>query len=234
MNRLMKDIKGKGEENLLSIMALRSMAKAEYSTSNIGHYGLGFDYYTHFTSPIRRYPDMMVHRLLEKYLHGGRSVNLQKLEEECKHSSDMEQLASNAERSSIRYKQAEYMADHIDFQYDGIISGVTEWGLYVELVENHCEGLVPIRELTGDYYDFDPRNFMLIGRKKNNRYQLGDAVRVRVANANLEKRQVDFAIVEDKFTHKNEDDLGTKVTVKEALKGGKMKSKKKGSAKRRK
>lgn len=219
INKLLKDIKGKGEENLLSVLAVRSMAKAEYSTDNIGHYGLGFDYYTHFTSPIRRYPDMMVHRLLDKYLNGGRSVNAQKLEEECKHSSEREQLAANAERSSIKYKQVEYLGERLGKEYDGIISGVTEWGLYVELIENRCEGLVPIRDLTDDYYDFDARNFMLIGRKKNNRFQLGDPVRIKVANANLEKKQVDFALVDDRLKHPYEDDLGHKISVRKALRG---------------
>lgn len=215
INKLLKDIKGKGEENLLSIMAIRSMAKAEYSTDNIGHYGLGFDYYTHFTSPIRRYPDMLVHRLLEKYMNGGRSVNDKKLEEECKHSSEMEQLAANAERSSIKYKQVEYLADRLGNEYDGIISGVTEWGLYVEIIENKCEGLVPIRDLTGDYYDFDASNFMLIGRKKHNRFRLGDPVKIKVANCNLEKKQVDFLLVDDKVSHYGQgDDLGDFVNIK--------------------
>ena len=222
INKLLKDIKGKGEENLLSVLAVRSMAKAEYSTDNIGHYGLGFDYYTHFTSPIRRYPDMLVHRLLEKYLAGGRSVNVQKLSEECKHSSEMEQLASNAERSSIKYKQVEYLADRLGHTYEGIISGVTEWGLYVELNENRCEGLVPMRSLTDDYYDFDQSNYMLIGRKKNNRYQLGDPVTIRVASANLERKQVDFELVVDKMPHPGEDELGRIVSVKEALRGRKV------------
>lgn len=230
INRLLKDIKGKGEENLLSVLAIRSMAKAVYSTDNIGHYGLGFEYYTHFTSPIRRYPDMLVHRLLEKYLNDGRSVNIQKLEEECKHSSDMEQLAANAERSSIKYKQAEYMADRLGEVYEGMISGVTEWGLYVELLENHCEGLVPIRSLTDDYYDFDSRNFMLVGRKNNNRYQLGDPVKVRVAGTNLERRQIDFDLINDSFDHPYEDALGQKVTIKQALR--KFKSEKKDSRKK--
>lgn len=196
INRMLADIKGKGEENLLATLAIRSMAKAIYTTENIGHYGLGFDYYTHFTSPIRRYPDMMVHRLLERYLAGGRSVNLEKLEEQCKHSSDMEQLAANAERSSIKYKQVEYMGDHLGEIYDGVISGVTEWGLYVELDENKCEGLVPVRELADDFYDFDEKNFALVGRKHNNRYRLGDKIKVQVARTNLERKQLDFAVVD--------------------------------------
>lgn len=198
INKMLVDIKGTGEENLLATLAIRSMAKAIYTTNNIGHYGLGFDYYTHFTSPIRRYPDMMVHRLLERYLAGGRSVNLEKLEEECKHSSDMEQLAANAERASIKFKQVEYMADRLGEVYTGVISGVTEWGLYIELDENKCEGLVPMRDLADDYYDFDARNYCLVGRRHNNRYRLGDAVRVQVTRADLQRKQLDFALVDDK------------------------------------
>lgn len=198
INKMLQDIKGKGEENLLATLAIRSMAKAIYTTENIGHYGLGFDYYTHFTSPIRRYPDMMVHRLLERYLSGGRSVNLQKLEEQCKHSSDMEQLAANAERASIKYKQVEYMGDRLGEVFSGVISGVTEWGLYVELDENKCEGLIPMRDLADDYYDFDSKNYCLIGRRHNNRYRLGDKVQVQVARADLQKKQLDFVIVDEK------------------------------------
>lgn len=198
LNKMLADVKGKGEENFLSTLAIRSMAKAIYTTTNIGHYGLGFDYYTHFTSPIRRYPDMMVHRLLARYLAGGRSVNLQKLEDECKHSSDMEQLAANAERASIKYKQVEYMADHLGEVYTGVISGVTEWGLYVELEENKCEGLVPIRDLADDYYDFDDRNYCLVGRAHNHRYRLGDVVTVQVARADIQKKQLDLALVDEK------------------------------------
>ncbi|WP_303742858.1 ribonuclease R, partial [uncultured Duncaniella sp.] len=189
INRMLAEVKGKGEENYLATLAIRSMAKAIYSTENIGHYGLGFDYYTHFTSPIRRYPDMMVHRLLERYLAGGRSVVVQKLEEQCKHSSEMEQLAASAERASIKYKQVEYMQSHLGETYSGIISGVTEWGLYVELKENLCEGLIPMRDLADDYYDFDEKNHCLVGRRHNHRYRLGDNVDVKVARADLEKKQ---------------------------------------------
>ena len=217
INKMLADVKGKGEENLLSVLAIRSMAKAIYSTDNIGHYGLGFDYYTHFTSPIRRYPDMMVHRLLDKYLNGGRSVNVERLEEQCKHSSQMEQLAANAERSSIKYKQCEYLADRLGEIYDGVISGVTEWGLYVELNENKCEGLVPIRDLADDYYDFDEKNYCLVGRKTRTRYTLGDRVRVQVARASIEKRMVDFALLDDSGRPVGDYAKSNDVSVREAL-----------------
>lgn len=217
LNKMLKDVKGKGEENFLSVLAIRSMAKAVYTTANIGHYGLGFDYYTHFTSPIRRYPDMMVHRLLERYLKGGRSVDAEKLEDECKHSSSMEQLAANAERASIKYKQVEYMQDHISEEFDGMISGVTEWGIYVELDENHCEGLVPMRDLADDYYDYDEKNYCIRGRRRGTVYRLGDPVRVRVANANLEKKQLDFLLVDPRLQRPGEDDLGETVTFRQAM-----------------
>lgn len=207
INKLLVDIKGKPEENLLATLAIRSMAKAIYTTANIGHYGLGFEYYTHFTSPIRRYPDMMVHRLLEKYLAGGRSVNVEKLEAECKHSSDMEQLAANAERSSIKYKQVEYMADHLGEVFQGTISGVTEWGLYIEIDENKCEGLVPMRDLADDYYDFDANNYCLRGRKHNNLYRLGDSIKVQVARADMQRKQLDFVIVDEKNPPRTLDSL---------------------------
>ncbi len=198
VNRLLRDIKGKGEENMLSILAIRSMAKAVYTTENIGHYGLAMPYYTHFTSPIRRYPDMMVHRLLAKYAEGGRSADRLKLEDECKHDSDMEQLAANAERASIRYKQVEFMKERLGEVYDGVISGVTEWGFYVELTDNMCEGLVPIRDLADDYYDLDDKNYCLIGRRHGVRYTLGDQVKVQVARADLDRKQLDFALIDDK------------------------------------
>ncbi|MDE7119621.1 MAG: RNB domain-containing ribonuclease, partial [Muribaculaceae bacterium] len=217
INSMLQDIKGKGEENYLSVLAIRTMAKAIYTTVNIGHYGLGFEYYTHFTSPIRRYPDMMVHRLLERYLNGGRSVPVDKLEDECKHSSDMEQLAANAERASIKYKQVEYMADRIGEEFQGIISGVTEWGIYVELDDNKCEGLVPMRDLADDYYDFDEKAHLIRGRRRGNTYRLGDQVTVRVANANLDRKQLDFLLVDTKNRRNGEDDMGRTVTVAQAL-----------------
>lgn len=197
LNRMLKDVKGRGEENMLSILAIRSMAKAVYTTENIGHYGLAVDYYTHFTSPIRRYPDMMVHRLLQRYMDKGRSADRQKLEDQCKHSSDMEQLAANAERASIRYKQVEFMRDRLGEIYEGVISGVTEWGLYVELDANMCEGLVPVRDLADDYYDLDEKNYCLIGRKRGVKYTLGDKVKVQVARADLDRKQLDFALITD-------------------------------------
>lgn len=194
INHLLDEVQGKREQNLIETLAIRSMAKAIYSTSNMGHYGLAFDYYTHFTSPIRRYPDMMVHRLLERYADGGKSVNADEYEGYCEHSSAMEQLAANAERASIKYKQVEFMADRIGQVYDGVISGVTEWGIYVELIENKCEGMIPIRELDDDYYSFDDKNYCLIGRRYKRKYQLGDELTIKVARANLDKKQLDFTI----------------------------------------
>jgi len=194
INHLLDEVQGKKEQNLIETLAIRSMAKAVYSTENIGHYGLAFDYYTHFTSPIRRYPDMMVHRLLERYISGGKNVNQQEYEELCQHSSDMEQLASNAERASIKYKQVEFMSAFIGEVFDGVISGITEWGVYVELIANKCEGMIPIRDLHDDYYTFDDKNYCLVGRRFHKRYQLGDEITVKVAKANLDKKQLDFVI----------------------------------------
>ncbi len=197
LNALLADAKGKKEENVIEIVALRAMMKARYSTKNIGHYGLMFDYYTHFTSPIRRYPDTLVHRLLTRYADGGRSANADKYEELCEHASNMEQLAANAERASIKYKQVEFMGERIGQEFDGIISGVTEFGIYVEVDEHKCEGMVPLRLLHGDYYEFDERNYCLVGRRHRQRYGLGDRVRIKVERANLEKKQLDFSLVEE-------------------------------------
>ena len=194
INKLLDDAEGKKEEDLIETITIRAMQKARYSIQNIGHYGLAFDYYTHFTSPIRRYPDLMVHRLLTRYIAGGRSAQADKYEALCDHSSAMEQTAASAERSSIKYKQVEFMGERLGNVYDGVISGVTEWGIYVEINENKCEGMVPIRDLDDDYYEFDEKNYCLIGRRKHRKFSLGDPIKIRVARANLEKRQLDFTL----------------------------------------
>ncbi len=197
MNSLLKSVQGKREQNLVETLALRSMAKAVYSTHNIGHYGLAFDSYTHFTSPIRRYPDMMVHRLLEAYLNSSPSKSEDKYENLCKHASEMERKAVDAERASIKYKQVEFLKDKIGEKFDGIITGVVDWGLYVEIIENKCEGLISIRELDDDYYEFDEENYRLIGRQSRKQYQLGDPVMVEILSANLAKKQIDLGMGEE-------------------------------------
>ena len=194
LNKLLADIKGKGEENMLSTMAIRCMAKAEYSTDNIGHFGLGFDYYTHFTSPIRRYPDVMVHRLLQRYLDQGKSAYKQDYEDLCIHSSEMEKKASDAERASTKYMQAKYLKEHIGEEYEGLISGVTEWGIFVEIKENKCEGMIRLKDLPDDFYDYEEDTMSVVGSTTGNSYTLGDAVMVKVMNVSLEKRQIDLAV----------------------------------------
>ena len=230
LNRLLAEVKGEKEENVVEMVALRAMQKARYSIHNIGHYGLMFPFYTHFTSPIRRYPDTLVHRLLTRYAEGGRSVSATKYEELCEHASNMEQLAASAERASIKYKQVEFMADRIGQEFDGTVSGVTEFGLYVEVNDSKCEGMVPLRMLLDDYYEFDERNFCLVGRRYHKRYALGDKVRIRVERANLEQRLLDFSLVGEETSHP----VAAPAPAAPARKGGKRQTgKKKHTSKRR-
>ena len=196
LNKLISQAEGRREQKMVEMLTLRTMMKAKYSTHNIGHYGLAFDYYTHFTSPIRRFPDMMAHRLLTRYQEGARSANQEHYEELCEHSSDMEQTAANAERDSIKYKMVEFMADKVGQEFDAHISGVQSYGIYCEIDENHCEGLVGMHDLDGDYYEFDERNYQLVGRRHHRTYQLGDAVRIKVAQADVERRQLTFLLAD--------------------------------------
>ncbi|WP_418512644.1 ribonuclease R [Corallibacter sp.] len=195
LNNLLKDVAGKKEQNLVDTLAIRSMSKAEYTTHNIGHYGLAFDYYSHFTSPIRRYPDVMAHRLLQHYLDGGKSANEAIYEDKCKHSSNMEYLATKAERDSIKYMQIKFMQDHKDEEFVGVISGVTDWGIYVEIIDNKCEGMVRIRDIKDDYYEFDESQYAIVGRETKNMYQLGDEVIVKVKETDLVKKHLDFTLI---------------------------------------
>jgi len=195
LNALMERVEGTKEQNVLTTLAIRSMAKAIYTTKKTSHYGLAFDYYTHFTSPIRRYPDVMVHRLLEHYLSGGKSVNAEAYEKLCEHASQMEKKAADAERASIKYKQAEFLQDQVGETYLGIVSGVTEWGMYVEIEENKCEGMVRLRDITDDFYALDEKNYAIIGQRKKKRYQLGDEVQIKVKKVDLAKRQIDFTLI---------------------------------------
>ena len=195
LNNLLNDVNGKKEQNLVDTLTIRTMSKAEYTTHNIGHYGLAFDYYSHFTSPIRRYPDVMAHRLLQTYLEGGNSANEDIYEEKCNHSSSMEYLATKAERDSIKYMQIRFMEDHKNENFVGVISGVTDWGIYVEIIENKCEGMVSVRDMKDDHYVFDEDHFALIGKNSKTMYQLGDEVVVKVKNTDLVKKHLDFTLI---------------------------------------
>lgn len=197
LNQLLQDVKGKKEQNMVDTLTIRSMSKAIYTIDNIGHYGLAFDYYTHFTSPIRRYPDVMVHRLLQHYLDGGSSAKEEEFQKKCKHSSDMEYLASSAERDSIKYMQIKFMQDHKDEEFRGVISGVTEWGIYVEIIANKCEGMIRIRDIKGDYYIFDEKQYAIVGERTKKKYTLGDEITVMVKSTDLIKRHLDFALIPD-------------------------------------
>jgi len=197
LNQLLSDVHGKAESNMIETLAIRSMSKAVYTTQNIGHYGLAFDYYSHFTSPIRRYPDILTHRLLQHYLDGGNSAKQEVYEEKCKHSSKREELASKAERDSIKYMQVKYMQDHKDEVFDGVITGVTEWGIYVEITKNKCEGMVRIRDIKSDYYIFDEEQYAIVGQSTKQMYQLGDNVQVQVKKTDLERKHLDFNLIEE-------------------------------------
>jgi ribonuclease R/exosome complex exonuclease DIS3/RRP44 len=195
LNKLLQDVHGTGEANMIETLAVRSMSKAVYTTDNIGHYGLAFDYYSHFTSPIRRYPDVMTHRLLQRYLEGAKSPKAEAYEEKCKHSSEREQLAAKAERDSIKYMQVKYMESHKDQEFEGVISGVTEWGIYVEIIENKCEGMCRIREIKDDFYIYDEKQYALVGQSTKNLYQLGEHVLIKVKHTDLERKHLDFTLL---------------------------------------
>ncbi|WP_339662253.1 ribonuclease R [uncultured Polaribacter sp.] len=197
LNKLLSDVHGKAESNMIETLTIRTMSKAVYTTQNIGHYGLAFNYYSHFTSPIRRYPDVMTHRLLQHYLDGGESPKADPYEEKCKHSSKREELASKAERDSIKYMQVKYMQDHKDEVFDGVITGVTEWGIYVEISSNKCEGMVRIRDIKSDYYIFDEKQYAIVGQSTKHIYQLGNEVKIRVKNTDLERKHLDFNLIEE-------------------------------------
>jgi len=236
LNQLMKDVKGKKEQNVLEQLAIRTMSKAVYTTENIGHYGLAFDYYTHFTSPIRRYPDVLVHRLLDHYMKGGKTVNQKDYEEMCQHSTNMEIKASEAERASVKYKQVQYLQAHKDEIFDGIISGVTEWGFYVELIENKCEGLVRLRDIGNDFYELDEQNYCIIGHRSGNVFRLGDELKVAIKNTDLARKQIDFVLhdFEEGFVTKKPDKyFGGNERPKRSEGGQKSKGKGKGRGGRR-
>ena len=196
LNTLLDKVQGTKEQNVVEMMALRSMAKARYSTNNIGHYGLAFKDYAHFTSPIRRYPDLMVHRLLSHYLEKGESKNAETYEKRCQQASEMERRAVEAERASIKYKQVEFMQDKVGKEFIGVVSGLTDWGIYVEVVENKCEGMVSIKGIVDDFYEFDEEEYMIVGRQTGRKFEIGDEVKIEVVNANLSRRQLDYKLVD--------------------------------------
>jgi ribonuclease R len=207
LNKLMEEIEGKPEQNVLEQLAIRTMAKAKYSTETKGHFGLAFKHYTHFTSPIRRYPDMMVHRLLQHYLDDGKQFGKNEYEERCVHSSEREKRAADAERASIKYKQVEFMARSENKNYEGLISGVTEWGIYVEIIETKCEGMIRMSDMTDDFYEFDEKRYRIIGRKTKKVFTLGDKIKVRVKKTDIDRRLIDLVFADSKKSFKDEEDF---------------------------